>query len=151
MKKEVQTSNTQAAIPYDHLLAAGRKILRLPINRYWFDMIASGEKREEYREMKKHWVSRLVSHVEKYNSANCLMGVGYETIFKQYDYVEFKNGYGYNVPTMLVECEGIRIGKPKMQWCVDAIDFDRDNGYYDDCFIISLGRVLYKCTAQPCS
>lgn len=34
--------------------------IHLPIKRKWFDMIASGVKKEEYREIKKHWVSRLV-------------------------------------------------------------------------------------------
>jgi hypothetical protein len=34
-------------------------ILRLVLKKKWFDMIASGKKREEYRDMKPYWESRL--------------------------------------------------------------------------------------------
>lgn len=34
-------------------------MLILPIKRKWFNMILSGEKREEYREMKPYWEIRL--------------------------------------------------------------------------------------------
>ncbi len=63
------------------------RVLRLTLNRQWFDMIASGEKREEYREQGK-WIDSRVN-------AN-----------KNYDVVEFKNGYGPNVPTCIVEYLG---------------------------------------------
>lgn len=63
--------------------SAGR-VLRLTLKRRWFEMIASGEKREEYREPGKWIGSRL--------NAN-----------KSYDVVEFSNGYGPNVPRCVVE------------------------------------------------
>ena len=34
-------------------------MLTLPIKGKWFDMILSGEKREEYREIKPYWISRF--------------------------------------------------------------------------------------------
>lgn len=34
-------------------------MLVLPIKRKWFDMILSGEKREEYREVKPYYKSRI--------------------------------------------------------------------------------------------
>ena len=33
-------------------------MLILPIKKKWFDMIRSGEKKEEYREIKSYWTSR---------------------------------------------------------------------------------------------
>ena len=36
-------------------------MLTLPIKRMWFDMIASGEKKEEYREIKEYYDSRLLN------------------------------------------------------------------------------------------
>jgi len=63
------------------------RVLRLTLKRRWFDMIASGEKREEFREQGK-WIDSRVN-------AN-----------KEYDVVEFKNGYGPNVPTCVVEYRG---------------------------------------------
>lgn len=63
------------------------RVLRLTLKRKWFDMIASGEKREEYREQGQ-WIDSRVN-------AN-----------KEYDVVEFKNGYGPDVPTCVVEYRG---------------------------------------------
>lgn len=63
------------------------RVLRLTLKRKWFDMIASGEKREEYREQGK-WIASRVN-------AN-----------KEYDVVEFKNGYGPRVPCCVVEYLG---------------------------------------------
>jgi len=34
-------------------------ILSLVLERKWYDMIASGEKKEEYRESKKYWWTRI--------------------------------------------------------------------------------------------
>jgi len=59
-------------------------------------MIASGEKREEYRTPGKWILSRLVG--------------------KEYDRIEFKNGYGQNVPTMEVEYLGWAYSFGKRQW-----------------------------------
>ena len=33
--------------------------LQLSLKKKWFDMILSGEKKEEYREVKNHWISRF--------------------------------------------------------------------------------------------
>ncbi len=37
------------------------KKLTLPLKKKWFDMIKSGEKKEEYREINLYWVSRLIN------------------------------------------------------------------------------------------
>ena len=92
------------------------KILYLTLIKQWFDKIASGEKKEEYREVKKYWVKRLVSHIQKYNSATCFMGLGYETIFKEFDIIRFRNGYAKNAPEMDVCFEGIELKKGKPEW-----------------------------------
>ena len=36
------------------------KTLTLSLKRKWFDMIKSGEKKEEYRECSDHWIRRFV-------------------------------------------------------------------------------------------
>lgn len=105
-------------------------------------MIKQGVKKEEYRELKEYWVKRLVQKIEVGHSTNCLNRIGFNTIFKKYSVIVFKNGHSKNAPTIRVEFKGIRIGKPKVEWCIDAIEFDTDNGSYDDCFIIELGNVL---------
>ncbi len=35
------------------------KTLTLPLKKQWFDMIKSGEKKEEYREFNEFWIKRL--------------------------------------------------------------------------------------------
>lgn len=53
--------------------------LTLPLKRKWFEIIRSGEKREEYREMSPYWKSRF-GHV--------CYGVG-----RSYDRLVFTLGY----------------------------------------------------------
>ncbi len=72
------------------------KVLRLTLKRKWFDMIASGEKKEEYRQPTKWILSRLHG--------------------KKYDRIEFKNGYGPNVPTMEVEYLSWGYSFGKREW-----------------------------------
>ena len=38
-------------------------MLTLPIKKKWFDMILSGEKKEEYREIKPYYDSRFKSYI----------------------------------------------------------------------------------------
>lgn len=92
------------------------RVLRLTLKRKWFDLIASGEKREEYRTPGKWILSRLEG--------------------KEYDVVEFKNGYGPNVPTMVVEFLGWNFSFGRRAWGGGA---EPGNPFAT----IQLGRVLY--------
>lgn len=71
-------------------------ILHLTLKRKWFDMIASGEKREEYREYKPYWIKRLQ--------------------FGKYNAVQFRNGYRADSPVILVKLLGMRIGQGNLAW-----------------------------------
>ena len=126
--KNIQNTNEQAV----NYTACCAPVLHLTLKKYWFDMIKSGVKKEEYREIKDYWIKRFkdMSLTPPFKP------------FKQFSVIEFKNGYAKDAPTMRVEFKGIRIGKPKIEWCIDAIEFDQDNGSYEDCFIIELGSVL---------
>lgn len=73
-------------------------VLQLAVKEPWFSMIASGEKKEEYREIKDYWTKR-------FNGG------------KRYTHVLFVNGYGANRPRIEKEINDIRIGKPKEGWC----------------------------------
>jgi hypothetical protein len=74
------------------------RVLHLTLKKKWFDMIASGEKKEEYREIKKYWCDRLAV------SRNLLDGC------RDFYAVEFKNGYAKDSRKMLVRCEEIDFG-----------------------------------------
>lgn len=84
----------------------------------WFDMIASGEKKEEYRDIKPYWTKRLINA---------------DGTFKHFDQIEFINGYHSDARRLRIECKGIKIGMSKPKWS-DAPP--------QRVYIISLGRIL---------
>lgn len=98
------------------------KILDLSLTYHWYDMIATGEKKEEYREMKEFYIKRL------YN----LYGTVSESHFKHYDAVRFHRGQGGKTK-MLVECNGIHIGRGKPEW--GAVPGETY-------FVIELGKII---------
>jgi len=87
--------------------------LTLTLKKKWFDMIFSGEKKEEYRTIKKHWKSRLEG--------------------KSYDKILFINGYHPDSPRFEIECLGISIATGKKEWgAEDAVEY----------YVIKLGKIL---------
>lgn len=72
------------------------KVLYLILKKRWFDMIATGEKKEEYREMKPYWEKRLCN--------------------KSFDFVVFRNGYAKNAPTITKRVKSITTGVGKLKW-----------------------------------
>ena len=80
-------------------------MLILPIKKKWFDMILSGEKKQEYREIKPYWTTR-------FKSAGLLMNNGHASSWAKP--VLFKNRYGKNAPTFVAHCTlNIQQGKPE--------------------------------------
>lgn len=114
------------------------RILHLTLKRQFFDMIASGEKKEEYRDVKPFWVSRLVgSFGHPYSCADFNfewkgMKFSMDTP-KHYDQVCFKNGYSKDCPEMLVEVVDIDINQGQEKWGAEL-----GKPY----FIIKLGKIL---------
>ena len=111
-------------------------------------MILSGEKKEEYREIKKYWVSRLYydrfgklspkmvkeltenlieyGNTERFEHKNSI-----EVYQVPYTHVLFINGYGDDKPRVEKEIECITIGRPRKGWCPDEF-------LYKDYFVIKL-------------
>ena len=114
-----------------------KKILHLTLKKKFFDMIASGEKKEEYRAIKPYWVSRLVNsfHSETREGDFTFLWRGFLSSMespKHYDCIEFKHGYSKDAPIMIVECIGIKDGFTKLKWA------DK----YEPAFIIKLGKII---------
>lgn len=114
-----------------------RKCLYLSLKATWFDMIESGVKKAEYREIKPYWIKRLCiarygggGSVNCFDSEcmDCLRTRPYKTF--KYDIVRFS--YGYTRRTMTFEIESITIGKGNPAWGAPT----------NNVFIISLGRRL---------
>lgn len=90
------------------------KVLHLTLKKKWFDMIASGEKKEEYREVKPYWISRLVKEFGAPHTCDDFnfdyFGLRHSMDAPQaYDLVEFKNGYSKDSPTVRLEILDITI------------------------------------------
>ena len=105
------------------------KILHLTLKKKWFDMILSGEKTEEYREMKAYWYRRLVYYSEPPMY-----------IFNDFVMVCFTNGYAKDAPTMTVECLGIEVNSGKTEWGAN---------YSQHYYVIKLGKIISTNNIQP--
>ena len=75
------------------------KTLKLVLKKKWYDMIASGEKKEEYREITDYWIKRISG--------------------KGYKFVTFYLGYAKNRPSMTFEMQTPLIGTGIPQWGAD--------------------------------
>lgn len=71
-------------------------VLHLTLKKQWFDMIFSGIKREEYREIKPYWIKRLMS--------------------RKYDAINFRNGYATDAPEMFILLDDISQGTGNPDW-----------------------------------
>jgi len=98
----------------------GESILRMSLKEQWFNMILFGIKKEEYREIKKHWNSHLLLNCDS---------------FKEFSIVRFTHGYGAEKPSFDIECKDIRIGEGTPEWGAVV-----GKKY----FIIELGEILNR-------
>lgn len=94
------------------------RILHLVLKHKWYDMIVSGEKTEEYRELKPYWSKRLFKMVD-----------GKAEL--KYVSVCFHRGYTNETTTFMLD--GWDIGKGKHEWGANMYKY-----YY----ILKLGKNL---------
>jgi hypothetical protein len=116
------------------------KVLNLTLKKKWFDMIDSGEKPDEYREITPYWVKQLIDMSwlqelaeQKDENKNVAEDIAYdintnghdpnEVIkayfcdFKKFDQVFARNGYTPKKnPSWLREWKGTSIGEGKPEW-----------------------------------
>ena len=90
------------------------KVLHLILKKQWFDMIASGEKKEEYREVKPYWTTRLIHN--------------------DFDVIHFRNGYASDAPTMTIDLISIDVGLGNQEWGSGS----------KPVYILKLGNILSK-------
>lgn len=108
------------------------KILHLPLKSKWYEMIESGVKTEEYREIKPYWENRIRCQAFGVCTPNkpCLRVRTVGVCDMRYTHVKFS--YGYTKRTMTFEIESITVGKGKPEWGAPA----------EDVFVIKLGKRL---------
>lgn len=80
-------------------------MLVLPIKKKWFDMIAKGEKKEEYREIKPYYNNRFykIKHIEG------------KIIIETPQIIVLRNGYRYDSPSIKCRIE-LTEGYGKEEW-----------------------------------
>nr|DAF32874.1 MAG TPA: hypothetical protein [Caudoviricetes sp.] len=118
-----------------------KKVLSLAVSKKWFDLIASGIKREEYREIKPYWEKRLLNYkaLQEYAKKNLENLYIKKFLFPGkppienvcevfpagYTHVRFTNGYGICRPSLEFEVVSITFGKPQRGLCPDEF-LDKD-------------------------
>lgn len=83
-------------------------MLTLPIKKKWYDMIISGEKKEEYRELTQYYKSRFKNLFDMYPYSFIPTGQDVKKII-------FRNGYSGNSPSCVAEIS-LDIGTGKPEW-----------------------------------
>lgn len=120
----------QIKIMDKYLSVRRKRVLPLIVSKQWFDMIVAGEKTEEYREIKRYWVRRILDMSRAMVGADTIsLALQHNVIrdrkdiFKRYGkaltHVLFINGYRKDSPRIEKEIESITIGKPKKGLCPD--------------------------------
>lgn len=91
-------------------------MITLPIKKKWFDMILSGEKTEEYREIKPYYDTRLPKEFGMFKEGEKLVKAN---VFPPADLstteVKFVNGYSRKSPSFIALCS-LHIGTGKPEW-----------------------------------
>lgn len=135
------------------------KTLHLNLKKKWFDLILSGEKTEEYREIKPHWCNKLLlcrsqkglfdSEFISLNSKSwesekelCDYDFSEHLIYQinrdsvkiqDFDTITFSNGMTPPVPRFEIELKNIKIDKGNPEWGA------KPSKKY---FVLELGKLL---------
>lgn len=92
--------------------------LKLTLKKKWFDMIESGGKPEEYREITQYWINRLLTDFSPDPNKNIIQlnGGSYKAI--EYDHIHFFNGryFSENLRNFKIELKKISIGSGRQEW-----------------------------------
>lgn len=104
----------------------------LTLKKKWFDMILSGEKPEEYREIKPYWEKRFINYFGRFYDFSKKKP---ELIWNQQKKdIVFRNGYGNDKPEFTAEVT-ISEGYGKEEWGAE-----NNTKYY----VLKIHRVFNK-------
>lgn len=95
-------------------------MLRLPIERKWLNMILSGEKEDEYREIKPYWTVRIIHWLGFPKEATDEVMESVLELLRTQGTISAKpvvlqNGYGRNAPEAEIMCK-LSIGTGREEW-----------------------------------
>ena len=84
-----------------------RQVLLLPIMKKWYDMILSGEKKEEYRNLTTYYLKRFQTQGMIADDAASIIPCD--------RLICFRNGYSSSSPQFFARCT-LRVGTGKPDW-----------------------------------
>ena len=103
------------------------KTLHLVLKHKWYDMIASGEKLEEYRACEEYWIKRL------FGATRCVFAPARQSVRQKLPVMKWKTvtfHRGYTSTTMTFEIESVWYGHGLPQWGAPA----------EKCFILKFRK-----------
>jgi hypothetical protein len=119
MRQDEQAEGKQTS----KIIDMNTAVLHLVLKRKWFDMIKSGEKKEEYRDITPYWSRKFANGKIK------IKGKYYHPTD-----VVLCFSLGYTMNRIAYKCEGMKVGFPKSEWAIN---------FYDQKFILQIGeRIL---------
>ena len=119
--------------------------IHLNLKKVWFDLILSGEKPEEYREIKPSFLKLLTNIAKDYEMyegltkdialeiCNELLNFESNIEFKNIKTITFSNGYRKDRRQFVIELKYIKIGYGKPEWGAEP------NQKY---FVLNLGKII---------
>ena len=110
--------------------------LHLNLISKWFDLILSGEKKEEYREITSYWINRLTWHEFHKLTPNQVFYKyidGFDVLKRNHDFITFSNGYSKNRRQFIIEFKSMKIDYGESKW--GAIP-------YHKYFVLQLGNII---------
>lgn len=106
--------------------------LHLTLKKKWFDMILSGYKKEEYRELKDYWCNRFcLRNWQSFEIEIFEHALNWDKL--QFKTITFTNGYGSDKPQFVIEFKGVKIAKGKTHWGAEP---------HETYFVFKLGNIL---------
>jgi len=121
------------------------KTLHLNLEGKWFEMYLSGEKPEEYRLIKKHWIRQLITN--KFSRENYVFEQDVIDLIvenkehycknriKHFDTITFSNGFAKTRRQFIIEFKGIEIREGKQKWGAKA------GVIY---FVLKTGKIMWR-------
>lgn len=107
-------------------------MLTIPIKKKWFDMILSGKKKEEYREIKPYWDTRFETWL---GIPKGEMDFFFRDVLRDRKIpmpVLFHNGYSKESPSFIAKCT-LSVGAGREEWGAE-----KDKEY----FILTVQEIL---------
>lgn len=114
------------------------RILYIPVKERWFKMHSSREKLIDYRDLKRSWFNKLFFSKDGFDDPTMIDEIindmkflhttdslhtdlqelmdYYNLEFREYDFISYRNGYGKNVPEIIVKFSAVDIGVANPKW-----------------------------------